>query len=258
MRRLTFIYFSATGTTQRCARIIGESMGITIERDINLACNHETDFPFYTKEDVVVVAVPVYGGRVPEKVAKTLGRLRSNGAEAVIVAVYGNRDYDDALLELRDIISSRGFLIIGAAATVAQHAIFPKVAAHRPDKKDVELLEDFAKSCRRRMEGGAPYAKIDVKGNFPYKKYGGVPLHPKGERSLCTNCGECVIKCPEGAIDSKDPCSTDKNKCISCCRCIAVCPREARKFSGIKYTLAGKLFVSANSSRKEPEFFIAV
>jgi hypothetical protein len=57
-----------------------------------------------------LVGAPVHGGRVPEAQPSRLGRLRASGAPDVLIAVYGNRAYEDALLELSEIASGAGFL----------------------------------------------------------------------------------------------------------------------------------------------------
>ncbi|MDE6296218.1 MAG: 4Fe-4S binding protein, partial [Muribaculaceae bacterium] len=199
----------------------------------------------------------VYGGRLPEKVVSTVRLLRGKGASVIAIVVYGNRDYDDALLELIDILKKRNFNIIGAGAFIGQHSIFPKVAASRPDKADMELLAEFGKECRRRLDDGMPYKDISVKGNFPYKTPAGVPFHPKCDSKKCKQCSTCADKCPTGAIDRDNPIETDTTKCISCGRCINVCSRNARNFSGIKYSLIEKVFVAGFSKRKEPEWVIA-
>lgn len=64
------------------------------------------------------------------------------------VVVYGNRDYEDALLELHDILSENGFVVVAAGAFVARHSIFPDVAAGRPDRDDLDRMAEFAERVR--------------------------------------------------------------------------------------------------------------
>ena len=79
-------------------------------------------------DDIVVFVAPVYAGRVPALAAERFLTVNGHGQKAAAIAVYGNRDYDDALVEMCDIISARGFKLIAAGAFIAQHCIFPKVA----------------------------------------------------------------------------------------------------------------------------------
>lgn len=52
----------------------------------------------------MIAAVPVYAGRVPNVLLKYLNSMQGYGAKAVPLVLYGNRDYDDALVELTDIL----------------------------------------------------------------------------------------------------------------------------------------------------------
>lgn len=84
----------------------------------------------------ILLIAPVYAGRIPEMAAKLFSQIDGHGMKAIVAVVYGNRDYDDALLELADIAIADGFEVIGAGAFIAQHCIFPKVANGRPDSSD--------------------------------------------------------------------------------------------------------------------------
>ena len=57
-------------------------------------------------DDLVLFGVPVYGGRIPSPAVQTLRRMQGSRTPAVLVAAYGNREYDDALLELADIAAA--------------------------------------------------------------------------------------------------------------------------------------------------------
>ncbi len=258
MGRLYAIYFSATDTTRRCVAAFCKGLGIEPVISVNLADNLNVPFPDISCGDIVVVATPVYGGRVPLQVSDALKRFNGNGAIAVAIVVYGNRDYDDALLELTDILSDKDFKIVGAGAFIGQHSIFPKVARSRPDLSDEQMLVEFGKECGLRIDSGFDSATTPyIKGKCPYKKAAGAPLYPKAKESDCIRCGKCVIKCPVKAISAEKPYSTDTTKCISCGRCISVCSEDARRYSGISYSLVGFLFKTAFSKRKTPEWVVA-
>ena len=253
--RLSLIYFSATGTTRKYAEAMRKAIGLPEGISVNIADDISIQLPEFDAEDVVVVASPVYGGRIPSIVADALKRLKGKESKALALAVYGNRHYDDALLEITDIISQNGFAVLGAGAFIARHSIFPNVAGERPDASDIGKLEYFARKCMETLLSENKNV-LQIKGNRPYKKYGGVPLHPAGKRALCRSCGECSKKCPTGAVDSESPWLTDNNICISCGRCIHVCTHGARSYSGLKYGITGKMFSAAFSKRKEPELFL--
>lgn len=187
--------------------------------------------------------------------ADAIEKINGNGAKAIALVVYGNRDYDDALLELADILASQGFRVIAAGAFIGEHSIFPKVGTSRPDASDMEKLAEFGQKSRMVLESGV-VPSLKIKGNRPYKKYGGVPLQPKGDKSTCISCGRCVELCPTEAIDYAEPWLTDANWCISCGRCIYACRQSARTYGGLKYSVIGTIFKAAFSKRKEPEMIL--
>lgn len=104
-------------------------------------------------DDLVLFGVPVYGGRIPSPAVQTLRRMQGSRTPAVLVAAYGNREYDDALLELADIAAANGFIPFAAAALIAEHSIMHSVAAgrdgptHRMRKKSKRSAHSYGKSC---------------------------------------------------------------------------------------------------------------
>jgi len=250
---VSLVYFSATYTTRKIVRTVAKQFeGTNSEYDItqNIPKQQIT----LENTDLLVLGVPVYAGRVPETTLSALHQFKGNDTPAVIVCVYGNRDYDDALLELKDIVENNGFKVISAGAFIAQHSIFPKVGLNRPDEKDIAEIEKFgaqSASLLKSISEVTSLKGVTVKGNNPYKAPGKIPLHPKGNKN-CNECGTCVTLCPAQAISADKPRNTDNSKCIVCSRCVVVCPQHARKFGGMLYKPVGWLFTKANSERKEP------
>lgn len=253
---INLVYFSATYTTRKVIRSLVEQTDKHItEYDITQTAP-ETDIMFESK-DLLIAGTPVYAGRIPAVSVNAFNKFKGNNTPAIIACVYGNRDYDDAVLEMKDILENNGFKIISAGVFIAQHSIFPAVGQGRPDKTDMEILRSFGTKSFdiiKRTDNLLSLSSINVKGNTPYKIPGSIPLKPKGNKN-CNECGTCVKLCPVKAIHKSSPRKTLKDICISCGRCIVTCPQKARNFSGLLYNLAGKKFVKANSLRKEPETF---
>ena len=91
------VFFSPTHTSAKIARAIGESIGMGRRIEIDLTTDEDSS-PIEIKDSITIIAVPVYAGRVAPIALQRLRRLKGNNAPAILVAVYGNRDYEDCLL----------------------------------------------------------------------------------------------------------------------------------------------------------------
>ena len=138
--------------------------------------------------------MPSYGGRVPAVAVERLGMVHGNGARTVLVCVYGNRAYEDTLVELEDAAKQAGFQVIAAVAAIAEHSIARQFATGRPDAQDEAQLSDFAKQIQHKLSV-ADTSEPTIPGNRPYKKAGGIGMVPKATKE-CTNCGVCAAECP--------------------------------------------------------------
>ena len=246
-------YFSASNTTDRIVKALAEGIGLAAIHN-NITKPDSKINTSFKCDDIVIFAAPVFGGRIPAIAAERFEQIKGEGQKCIVVATYGNRDYDDALVEMCDLASEGGFSLIAAGAFIAQHSIVPAVAASRPDRDDLNKISEFASEIKTAIAADALLDRNSVKGNRPYKIYGGVPLQPVVDNNLCDSCGKCMRECPVGAITSPE--STDSAKCISCTRCIVVCPNHARKFGGLKYKAFVPIFKLKCSARREPEWFV--
>ncbi len=243
------IVFSPTGGTEKVADIIGKKWSDTAVK-IDLS-DSKVDFTKceIKKEDMVLIAMPSFGGRAPAVAIERLRQIAGNGAKCALVCVYGNRAYEDTLVEMEDAAKESGFQVIAAIAAVAEHSIIPQYAANRPDASDEAQLSKFAERILQK-DGTA----ASIPGNRPYKKGGGAGLVPKVTKG-CIKCGLCAEKCPVQAIDSKSF-AADSKKCISCMRCVKLCPHDARKVNGVMVSVAALVIKKACSIRKENELFL--
>ena len=246
------LYFSPTGGTKKIAERIAERACESADfLDVTVRAQ-ELDFG---PEDFVVIAIPVFGGRVPWPFAERLALVRAQGTPAAIVAVYGNRAFDDALLELRGMAEKRGFKVMAGAAFIARHSIVPEYGEGRPDAEDIRKIDEFARRIRERLDWAASAESLPtavVPGNLEFRKYDGVPMHPSASRTKCVKCGKCAAECPVGAIPAAEPDKTDKDKCITCMRCVAVCPQFARSLGAIAQSGAKLSLRKSCATRKEP------
>jgi ferredoxin len=257
------VYFSPTQTTKTVLESIAKGIAAESQAvDFTLPEERTRRLPPF-RDELVLLGAPVHAGRLPLDAAEYLSTLTASQTPAVVVVVYGNRAYDDALLELSDIAAGAGFLPIGAGAFIGEHSFSTAetpLSPGRPDDRDIAQARAFGARIQEKLErlpSMADAARVSVPGNFPYRKR--VRLFTKApvtDAELCTQCGECVPLCPKGAIDADDATRTDSEKCIFCCTCIKVCPEEARTTQDAEVIAITDKLVRTCQERREPEIFL--
>lgn len=261
IKKIHLVYFSPVFHTMVLGRALSHELANALGLDSPVGHDitpfiRDDKITVFETDELVVFAAPVYGGRIP---AVSVGRFRQfagNGTPAVVLASYGNRAYEDALLELSDTVVERGFKITAGAACIAEHTIIPSCAAGRPDNMDLTSVKDFAQSLAALIKSRQELAAPEIPGNRHYRDFKPTPL-PQTVDDNCTHCGLCARECPVRAIDFDDQSIVDKDRCFCCMRCINICPGHARhpspQFIG---AVAGKI-VSLCARRRENAFFVA-
>ena len=252
------VYFSPTHTTQTVTRTTAESLGSKLgmeQKDVNLtAPKARGHVCHYGKDDILVFGFPVYGGRIPAFLEDSVKALHGDQTQAVVLGVYGNRDYEDALLEASDLLTANGFQVIAAGAFIGEHSMTAKVAAGRPDEQDLEQVKKFAEAVGDKvLAGDKNPAKIP--GQRPYKERGpSAPSAPKTS-DTCTKCMICVEGCPMGIISAEDPSQIGEG-CIRCCACVKSCPVNAKCFDDERAAMIAGMLETNFMARKEPVYFL--
>ncbi|WBW96198.1 EFR1 family ferrodoxin [Oceanirhabdus sp. W0125-5] len=270
-KKVKALYFSATDTTKKVVTKITEIINENINNKMTIE-NINFTFPqvrnneiSFGEDDVVIVGVPVYAGRIPNVLLKFLNSIRGNGAIAIAVVVYGNRNYDDTLIELKDILESRDFKVIAGGAFIGEHSFSKTLAKNRPDEKDMEIIKGFADKIYLKLSKEKNYDDVVVKGNKPYRPYY-KPINKYGVQvdirkvapktnSNCNVCKLCVDVCPMGSITNEDV-SLLRGICIKCGACIKKCPNNAKYYDDHNYLYHKVELEEQFAYRREPEIFI--
>jgi ferredoxin len=247
------IVFSPTGGTAKVANELIKSWTSALKIDLSVVGENYSKYTLEA-DDVVLIAMPSFGGLAPQVALNRLANIQGNSAKCILVCVYGNRAYEDTLVQMSDTAEKCGFCVIAAISAVAEHSIMHQYASGRPDSSDCKQLATFASKIEEKIKADN-LTKPELPGNRPYKKAGGAGLVPKAT-SACTECGLCAKQCPVVAIDSQSPKITDGKKCISCMRCVSICPQHARKVNGLMVSIASLAIKKACSETKQNELFI--
>ena len=171
------VYFSPTGTTKAAVRGIARGIDCSNVEELDITRPDARKQSLQTSEqDLLIVGVPVYMGRVPALVTGWLHTIQAHNTPAVCVVVYGNRAYEDALLELNDILTGRGCKPIAGAAFIGEHSFSTAetpTAVGRPDAGDLEHAELFGQKIQEKLRSVASadrIPEIKIPGCHPYRQ----------------------------------------------------------------------------------------
>ncbi len=264
IQSLTLAYFSPTGTTKAVVDGISKGIGQKPVEIIDITRPEVREKPIKAGEnELLIVAVPVYSGRVPAVAMDWLETIKAQKTPVVCVVVYGNRDYDDALLELKDAVIKCGGIPIAGAAFIGEHSFSsPELptAEGRPDASDLKRAESFGQRINEKLSSvpsADQISDLNIPGNYPYGKSTVLwDVDFIAVSDDCTQCGICAEVCPVGAIDPENSASIDIVKCITCCACIKSCPQNARSIKASPVKDAAIRLNSLCKERKEPVSFL--
>ena len=248
IKRVCGIYFSPCGNVETVIHEMVEAAAkkLNVDTDyVDFTLPSERNEAYrFDEADMVFVGTPVYAGRVPNKIMPFIRDcICGDGAKAVPVVCFGNRNFDNALSELYTLLDDNGFQVVSAAAVVSEHSFSGQLAPGRPDGEDLRDIREFAVKTAEKIlaEENDRLPITAVPGDPRPEKYytplgaDGQPANflkavPVVDAELCTHCGNCASTCPMGSIDEENP-GRMNGICIKCHACVKKCPEGARSFT---------------------------
>ncbi|MBI9014714.1 MAG: 4Fe-4S binding protein [Clostridiales bacterium] len=255
MMTIKTLYFSPTGTTKIIVDTIARTLG-AVEKNYNITLPKQRGvMPSFNEDDILIVGLPVYAGRIPQLITEQITAIKGNQTPVIMVGVYGNRDYDDALLEMKNTFQKNGFVPLAAGAFIGEHSYTSEVGTKRPDSRDLKICKQFGETIKTLLKSDTYKTKeLYVKGNFPYRELKpSLPLGPIVDET-CLNCGICAINCPTGALKHNGHIKVIDELCIRCHACVRKCPIHAVDFDE-RLDPVKKWLIDNSSKRREPELF---
>ena len=251
--RVWACYFSPSDHTKKvvttAAQAAAEALGLD-HMDIydwTLPAAREA-CPAFTEKDLVFAGTPTYAGRVPNKIMPYIRDvLKGNGAYGAAIVTYGNRSFDESLMELGLLMEANGFVMVSAGAACCQHVFSKIMAAGRPDASDLDEARIFGQKSAKKATDAVgdglnlpPFESLGTPGHNPVGPYytpltkDGQPARflkavPKLDIEKCDHCNICAAVCPMGNI-SADDIAKISGPCIKCQACVLKCPNGARYF----------------------------
>ena len=268
IEKLRLLYFSPTQTTKKVLNAIAAGLkpDAVIHIDLTLpdsSCSKEPGKEIRIDDGLTIIGAPVYAGRVPPEAAGRIRQFKADGTPAVLVVLYGNREFEDALRELKDLAVEAGFRPIAGGAFIGEHSFadskFP-IARRRPDHKDIEKCSEFGALIREKVQQVDSIESIptpELPGKYPYRDPNLLKdISPETLEDQCTRCETCVSVCPTAAIVLKDKVLTETGTCIVCCACVKNCPTGARVMKDPKILAIAEWLWENYNKRKEPDIFL--
>ena len=263
------IVFSPTHTSQKVANVIMKGTVIPDATPYNFTLPPVSSLHIDC-DTLVVFAAPVYGGHIPPIAIERMKKVTGEQSPAIVVVVYGNRDYEHALEEFAALVRQQGFKVIAAATFIGEHSYSTRqypISAGRPNKNDLLKAETFGQEVAKKISNESSIQEIDVKqierpeqSLWTTLRFIAKVLRVKGAKktvqptpsitdiSSCTHCGICAENCPTQAISIGEEQTTDFSRCIRCCACVKMCPLHIRIYE----TPFSQLLSTCYAREKEP------
>jgi hypothetical protein len=175
IKKVWLISFSPTRTSKQVVDAIASGMqGVPCE-NIDLTYPGMVQDINFGPDELVIIGAPVYAGRVAPLAVKRLAALQGKNNPVVVVVTYGNREFEDALIELRDIAEQASFIPLAGCTFIGEHSFSGSktpIAASRPDSTDLATANAFGVKIIEKLaalEDLQTIQSLEVPGNSPIR-----------------------------------------------------------------------------------------
>lgn len=260
------VYFSPTGSTktvvQHVAARLSERLATCFRlQPYTLPSDREAWQPF-EPDDIALWASPVYAGRVPNKTLDFVRQhLHGKGNKGIAISVFGNRNYDNALAEMCQIMTEGGIIPTAAAAIVARHAFAPDtIAQGRPTEQDYAEIDTWIDAIE--LSGTVSVPGSTENGYYQPLKADSTPANflkakPQVNEYRCMVCGKCKRACPMGSIEITYKGPEFHGICIKCQSCIRRCPEQALTITDEDFLSHVEMLKNSYSRPAQNHFFLS-
>lgn len=288
--KITIIQFSPSGYTSKVTTMIENELkkrkqevqiiDITCDEIFFITRNiHEFLEKNVEQHDVLLIGAPVYAHHLQYHVQDLLKALpRPNniwGKYAIPYVCYGGISSGVALKEAANLLSNSGRMVHAGMKVSAPHSMTREFMnkEFNSDKRQLDQLPEVIDLVDRTMQ---LEIAVNVKCNAKSMSYNGFIIALKAkfifkekvwhekrypqvtiDKSLCTDCGKCVIRCPvkHFVIEGKVVKENTQSSCIHCLNCVTGCPSKAIKLIGDLEK--GRAFmtkmIAENGNKEKPE-----
>ncbi len=230
MEKGRIYYFSGTGNSHYCAKILGEKLELTVDK-----IEKETEAK--GEMEYLGVVFPIYALGPPNIVREFIKKLEGvEAAYTFVVFTYGGT-YGKALEYTKSLLEKEGInLSYGAGVKYPDNYIIMfKVPDSKKqmeligqaDKKLGKILKDLREKKEYLERDKVPARYIPNKVyEYSSKNFKKMGKNLKADEN-CISCGLCERECPVGNIVQAGKRIVFGVRCELCLRCMHICPKQS-------------------------------
>lgn len=232
------LYFSGTGNSKYCAKVLGEKLNDEVVNLFDKLRNK--DYSAMNSNKPWIVVCPIYAWRIPRVVSDWMEKTEFNGCKDIYFVTtcgseaYGAGKYLEKLCSQKE-LNYKGFAEVVMPGNYIIMFESPTDEVIKRDYKNVPLvLERIAQQIKNNEV--LPKVKSGLVGRFMSDVVNAAfyPMFVNDKKFVanddCISCGKCEINCPLGNIKIENGKPVWNGDCTQCMACICNCPTKAIEY----------------------------